>query len=158
MFYQMIRSFLGPFVVILDFFSTRPEWLAVIFGAYLLMYAAGKLQLKDIKQRTHRLIEERCKKWLAERPETSDEQLFKYFYPIWENELSKLRYLFILNRHDLWPVSVTPQHILEKIPLSADYLRKYLHNPALLKLEEKQKQYPTYLRNKPKDHGEHGNS
>ena len=143
MFIQILRSFLGPFVVILDFFAEKPEWLTVIFGSYLLVYGVARYQLSGIKKQTYRLIEELCRKWVEEHPDGTDEQLYDYFYPIWETELKKVRYLYIMNKYDLWPVSVTPKHVLVKIPLTPSYLRKYLLDPALVKIEEEQKALPS---------------
>lgn len=133
MFYQILRSFLGPFTIVLDFFATRTEWVTAFFTLYLGLYALGRLQLFGIQKRTHQLIEERCKEWLAVQPKASDKELFRRFYPIWEAELGKMRYFFILNKHDLWPVSVTPKHVLVKIPLSPEYLHQHLVEIGLIK-------------------------
>lgn len=136
MFYQILRSFLGPFTIILDFFATRPEWVTVFFSLYLGLYALGRLQLFGIRKRTHQLIEERCKEWLAAQPKASAKELYRRFYPIWETELSKWRYFFILNKYDLLPVSVTPKHVLVKIPLSPEYLHQYLEEIGLMKTQQ----------------------
>ncbi len=127
MFLQILRSFLGPFTAVLDFFATRTEWLVLLFTVYLCTFAAGSWQLRAIKRRTHDLIDERCKRWLEDHPGASDENLFAYFYPLWEDELKKCGYVFILNKYDLLPVSVTPRHVLDKIVLTPAYLRQYIN-------------------------------
>jgi hypothetical protein len=126
MFLQILRSFLGPFTVILDFFATRTELLTLLFCGYLCMFAAGSFQLSNIKKRTHMLIEEHCRAWLEIHSKATDHDLFAFFYPIWEAELKRMGAVFILNKFDLWPVPVTPNNVLVKIPLSPIYLRQYL--------------------------------
>ena len=136
-FIQMLRDFLGPLVVILDFTATRTGWITLSFGFYLCMYGVAQLQLSGIKKRTHKLIEESCKRWLTSYSDVTVEELFKRFYPLWETELKKMHYLYILNKHDLWPVSITPQHVMVKIPLSPDYIRQHLIKNGIIEAEEK---------------------
>jgi hypothetical protein len=126
MFYQILRSFLGPFAWILDYFSTRTEWITAFFSLYLVTYGLGMLQLSGIRKRTHSLIEEQGNKWLLLHPEATKQDLYDYFYPLWEAELRKWRYLFIPNKNDLWPVSVTPQHVNAKLKLTPESVHQHL--------------------------------
>lgn len=134
---QILRDFLGPFVVILDFTSTRTGWITLFFGGYLCMYGVARLQVLSIKKNTNKLIEESYKRWLVVYSNATDEELFQRFYPLWETELKKKRYFYVLNKHDLWPVSITPQHVLVKFPLSPAYIRQHLIKSGILETGEK---------------------
>ena len=123
---RIISDFLGPFVVILQYTKTRTGLIAIFFGSYLLTYALGILQIREIKNKTHQLIKEKYKEWQTSDPKLSDKKLFERFYPLWESELKKMRYLYIMNKHDLWPVKINPKNVLVKIPLSPEYIREYL--------------------------------
>ena len=123
---RIISDFLGPFVVILQYTKTRTGLIAIIFGSYLLTYALGILQIREIKKKTHQLIKEKYKEWQTSDPKLSDKKIFERFYPLWESELKKMRYLYIMNKHDLWPVKINPKNVLFKIPLSPEYIREYL--------------------------------
>jgi len=126
MFYQILRSFLGPFANVLDFFATRTEWITAFFILYLGMYGIGLIQLNGIRKRTRQLMQAFCKQWLENHPRASDQELFKRFYPAWETEFRTWRYFFIPNKHDLWPVTVTVENVLTKMPLSPEYVHNVL--------------------------------
>ena len=117
---------LGPFVIILQFTRTRTGLITVLFGSYLLIYGLGVLQIKEIKKKTHQLIEEKYKEWKISEPGLSKKKLFERFIPFWESELKKMPYLYIMNKHDLWPVRIKPDNVLIKIPLSPDYIKQHL--------------------------------
>ncbi len=146
MFIQILRSFLGPFVVILDFLLAKPEILGLLFSLYLVTLGIGKLQVKRIKTRTDQLILEKSSTWLVENPKLTKKQLFDRFYPIWEKELAGFRFPLIMNKHDLWPVSVTADHVLVKFPLTPDYLYEKLVESGITK----GKQISTLNKKKPK--------
>lgn len=133
MFFQILRSLLGPFVVILDFFILNPEILGLIISLYLITLGLGRLQVKRITTRTVELILEKCSAWLKETPTLTGKQLFDRFYPIWIEELKNFKFPLIMNKHDLWPVTVTPEHVLFKLPLSPEYLNQTLINAGLIK-------------------------
>jgi hypothetical protein len=137
-FIQIIRDSLGPFVAILEFTASRPGWITVFFACYLGMYGAAKLQLANIKKKTNRLIEERYKSWLVVHSGQTEEELFERFYPFWEAELKKTRYLFVLNKNDLWPVSVTPKNVLAKFPLSPAYVHQHLLESGIIESKEQE--------------------
>ena len=123
---RIISDFLGPFVVILQFFKTRPEWITIIFAAYLLVYALGVYQLRKIRERTHQLIEEKYGEWLLSEPSISKKNLFERFFPIWEADLKNMRLLYVMNKHDLWPVRFKTKNVLIKLPLDQDYIEEHL--------------------------------
>ncbi len=123
---RMISEMLGPFVVILQFTRTRTGLITIIFGSYLLVYGLGILQIKEIKKKTHQLIEEKYKEWKFSDPGLSKKKLFERFLPLWETELKKMPYLYIMNKHDLWPVRIKPKNVLIKIPLSPKYIKEHL--------------------------------
>ena len=134
---RIIGDFLGPFVVILQYTKTRTGLIAIFFGSYLLTYALGILQIREIKNKTHQLIKEKYKEWQTSDPNLSDKKLFERFYPLWESELKKMRYLYIMNKHDLWPVKINPKNVLVKIPLSPEYIQEYLAEDEAELLEGK---------------------
>jgi hypothetical protein len=83
------------------------------------------------------LIKEKYKEWQISDPKLSDKKHFERFYPLWESELKKMRYLYIMNKHDLWPVKINPKNVLVKIPLSPEYIREYLAEDEAELLEGK---------------------
>jgi hypothetical protein len=133
MFFQILRSLLGPFVVILDFFILNPEILGIIISLYLITLGLGRLQIKRITSRTVELIIEKCSAWLKETPTLTGKQLFDRFYPVWVEGLKKFRFPLIMNKHDLWAVTVTPEHVLIKLPLSPEYINQTLINAGVIK-------------------------
>ena len=123
---RIISDFLGPFVVILQYTKTRPGLITVFFAAYLLTYGLGIYQLRGIKRKTYELISEKYREWKNLEPNLSDKVLLERLIPLWEAKLKEMRYLYIMNKYDLWPVRITLKNVMVKFPLDADMIREYL--------------------------------
>ena len=123
---RIISDFLGPFVVILQFTKTRPWLITIAFTAYLLTYGLGIYQLRGIKKKTYALISEKYSEWKNLEPKLSDKVFLERFMPLWEAKLKDMRYLYIMNKFDLWPVRITLKNVLVKFPLDVDLIREYL--------------------------------
>jgi len=130
---RIISEFLGPFVVILEYTRTRTGLITILFSSYLIMYVLGTYQLKLIKRRTERLIDAKYAEWDRTQKGISPKKFMELFMPLWTDELKNTRALFILNKHDLWPVRITPENVLKKIPLSSEYIRDYIADKTTLK-------------------------
>jgi len=123
---RMISDFLGPFVVILQYTKTRPGLITVFFAAYLLTYGLGIYQLRGIKKKTYELISEKYKEWKNLEPNLSDKVFLARLMPLWEAKLKEMRYLYIMNKFDLWPVRITLKNVMVKFPLDVETIRDYL--------------------------------
>jgi len=123
---RIISDFLGPFVVILQYTKTRPGLITLAFTAYLLTFGLGIYQLRGIKRKTYLLITEKYQEWKSADPKLSDIVFLERFLPLWEEKLKDMRYLYIMNKFDLWPVRVTVKNVLIKFPLNVDSIGEYL--------------------------------
>ena len=127
-----IRSMLGPFVVIMDFFSAHPEILTAILTLWMALYVAGRIQLKLIEQRTVRLVVDRSRRLVAANPQISLADLRAYIVPVWLEEVVKWNILFIPHKFDFWPVPVTPKNVQVKLPLSPEWLTNVLKTNGII--------------------------
>jgi len=66
-----LRSTLGPFVAVLDYFSANPETLSLILLIWALIYFSGLLQLKRIESKTASLVLEHSLPLLQANPQLS---------------------------------------------------------------------------------------
>ena len=132
MFMAWIRSMLGPFTAVLDYFYIYPERLSLILLAWGLVYFTGLLQLKRIEAKTAALVLHHSRPLLQADPQLSAADLYQRLYPLWSAELKNWKYVFIPHKHDLWPVRVTLEHVLEKIPFSSDWISKILARDGIL--------------------------
>ena len=123
---RIISDFLGPFVVILQYTKTRPGLITVFFAAYLLTYGLGIYQLRGIKRKTYALISEKYSEWKNLEPKLSDKVFLERFMPLWEAKLKEMRYVYIMNKFDLWPVRVSLKNVMVKFPLDVELIREYL--------------------------------
>ena len=123
---RIISDFLGPFVVILQYTKTRPGLITVFFAAYLLTFGLGVYQLRGIKKKTYALISEKYNEWKNLEPNLSDKAFLERLMPLWEAKLKEMRYLYIMNKFDLWPVRITPKNVMVKFPLDVDMISEYL--------------------------------
>jgi hypothetical protein len=117
---------LGPFAAVLDYFSANPETLSLILLIWAVIYFLGLVQLKRIESKTTSLVLEHSLPLLQAEPELTPVDLYERIYPVWITELKGWKYLFIPHKHDLWPVSVTLEHVLAKIPFSSEWISKIL--------------------------------
>jgi hypothetical protein len=121
-----IRSMLGPFGVIMDFFAAHPEILTGILALWMLLYAAGRIQLVLIQRRTERLVINRARRLVAENPLLTLAELREAFLPTWQEEVKKWNFLFVPHKFDFWPVPASPKNVLVKFPISPEWLAKAL--------------------------------
>jgi hypothetical protein len=126
----VIRTLLGPFTVVLDYFSANPGQLIHLLTVWALIYLAGAIQLKQIEARSAELL---LNKWgsIAEKSELTEEEIYKWFYRLWLDEFTKWKYWFIPHRTDLFPVKATPDRAANKIPLSSDWVFKTLNKNGI---------------------------
>ena len=121
---RIISEFVGPFVVILEYTRTRTGIITIVFGAYLLMYALGLYQLRTIRLKTNKLILDKYQDWIQSNAGGSIKGFYKFFIPHWEEMIQETRILYILNKHDLWPVRKTLKNVLIKIPIDEKYVEE----------------------------------
>jgi hypothetical protein len=131
MFMTWLRSMLGPFTIVLDYFSAHPGTLTLILGTWASVYFAGLMQLKYIESKTTSLVLENSRHMLTKDPNLTPTDLYKQIYPIWVAEMKNWRVLFIPHENDLWPVSVTKEHILTKLHFSPDWISKTLEKDGI---------------------------
>lgn len=126
MFMAWLRSMLGPFTVVLDYFSENPGRLSIILVAWASIYFLGLLQLKRIESKTIALVLQESAAHLKQRPDLSSADLYQAIYPLWRLEFTEWKYWFIPHKHDMWPVRVTLDNVLAKIPISPEWIESVL--------------------------------
>jgi hypothetical protein len=129
---EIIRSMLGPFNAVLDFFSAHPGYLMYLLTAWAGLYLAGTVQLRRIEARTIALLIRYSQSPGAQADRVSAVELYRQFYPVWRQELEQWNYWFIPHQNDLWPVRVSPERVAAKIPLSPDWLEKTLNKHGMV--------------------------
>jgi hypothetical protein len=133
MFLSWIRSMLGPFTVVLDYFAANPDRLSILLALWALVYFTGLVQLKRIESKTVSLVLQLSRPLIEANPNFTSEDLYQHIYPIWIEELKNWKYLYIPHKHDLWPVSVSLEHIQAKILFSPEWISKTLAKNGALK-------------------------
>ena len=126
-----IRSMLGPFNAVLDYFAEHPSALLYILTAWAGLYLAGAVQLRRIETKTVTFLLGYSQSIGAQTAGLSASEIYKKFYPLWLEELDRWNYWFIPHKHDLWPVRITPDRVAAKIPLSPEWVVKTLKKHGL---------------------------
>jgi hypothetical protein len=127
----IIRSMLGPFNAVLDYFAANPSLLLYILTAWASVYLAGAIQLRNIETKTSAMLV-RFSKSLGHQSEgLSASEIYQKFYPLWLEELKTWKYWFIPHKHDLWPVRITPERVVGKLLLSPEWVGKTLKKNGL---------------------------
>jgi len=126
MFMGWIRSMLGPFNAVLDYFSKYPEQLTFLLAIWAVVYYAGYLQLKRIEAKTKALVLRESSARLRKQPGTSAQEMYEAVYPLWAAEFKSWKYWYIPHRWDLWPVKPTEENVSDKLPFTTEWLAALL--------------------------------
>jgi hypothetical protein len=121
MFIAIARSLLGPFSSKLDFVNDHPGVAAIILAVYLGIYAAGAIQLKNIKDKTVLMVINSSRQELIKKPNITSKALYKLIYPQWEQEVKKWAW-FVPHRLELWPILIDPKSMQEKIKFTPEWV------------------------------------
>lgn len=131
MFISWIRSMLGPFNAVLDYFTEHPERLTILLAIWAVVYYLGYVQLKLIEAKTKKLVLRESSARLKTHPGASAKELYEAIYPQWAAEFKTWKYWYIPHRWDLWPVRPTEKNVNAKLVLTAEWLATLLEKNGI---------------------------
>ena len=122
---EVVKGMLGPLAPVLDFILDNPAVTSAVFLLWLVVYAAGRIQLRNIEEKTKDLVLQISRAEIARNPQTTSRSLYKTIYPRWSETLPQWG-RFVPHRLDLWPVPVTAQNVTQKITFSPEWIADIL--------------------------------
>jgi hypothetical protein len=123
---QFIRSMLGPvFGPVLDFILENPAPVASFLAVWLIIYAAGRLQLRHIERQTERLVTEAAQEIVVDKPHITSRGLYKRIYVDWSQQVRQWGW-FVPHRLDLWPVPARSETVQHKFGFSPEWIAAVL--------------------------------
>lgn len=113
-----VNSMIGPWGrAILGFYFAHQTIINIIFLTWAALITYGSIQLNKVRHFTIDMAVDVLKK----SPGLSNEQVWGKFRPLWQEELSKLKVPFVLNRWNLWIAKPTPDHLVSVLRLSPEW-------------------------------------
>jgi hypothetical protein len=102
--------------------------LAAIWLTFL---AAGRLQLKKVKERTVELVLSEAKVELKKNPYLTIDSFYRVIYPKW-CQMLKSTALFIPHQSELWPMPANPNYVTSRIKFLPNVVGRFLANNKIL--------------------------
>lgn len=122
---EFVKVMLGPFARVLDFLLQNPVFTTALLLVWLMIYMAGRVQLRQIEQKTQELVLQLSREYLAQQPHLSATDLYQQIYPHWSQAVPGWG-RFVPHRLDLWPVPATPENVAQKIAFSPRWIAELL--------------------------------
>jgi len=127
-----IRLILGPLSAVLDYSADHPFVWTTILLVWILIYVSARIQLKLIELKTTDLVVKHCRLYISANPDITPTDLYNRIFPIWTSEMKQWGYLFILHKHDLWPVKATLENVQVKIPFSPKWITATMEKKGIM--------------------------
>ena len=109
----------------IEWMLAHPLVMGIILLAWMGMLYGGKAQLKRVESRTHSLVLEEARQYLAEAPGLNANHLYDRLYPQWR-QMVRRSALFITHRWELWPLPAIPSLVRQRIGFTPEWLGQYL--------------------------------
>lgn len=104
---------------------------AVLAAIWLIVLAAGRYQLRKVKERTVELVLSEIKVELKKNPSLTIEHFYELIYPKW-CQMLKSTALFIPHKTELWPMPARPNYVKNRISFLPDVVGLFLANNKIL--------------------------
>lgn len=128
---------LGPLSPLLDFIFENPRIVNSILVAIVLIYIAGRVQLKIIQQKSESLVVELGREITRKKPHITKSGLFKKIYPQWSDAIRGWA-IFVPSKYDFYPVLVKPEIVKQKMDFSPDWMASVLNRHQIYLDEDRQ--------------------
>jgi hypothetical protein len=134
----VVRGMLGSLSPVLDFLLEHQILVSSVFLVWLIVYGAGRYQLRRIRQRTIQLVVELGRKYVADNPRITSKTIYRRAYARWAESLPRWAW-FVPHRLDLWPVPVNADTVSHKFSFSPEWVAEVLrrHDVPLREFEER---------------------
>ncbi|MGD0707016.1 MAG: hypothetical protein ABSA51_01035 [Anaerolineaceae bacterium] len=103
----------------------------VLAAIWLIVLAAGRYQLKKVKERTVELVLSEAKVELKKDPSLTIEGFYKFIYPKW-CQMLKSTALFIPHKTELWPMPASPNYVKNRIRFLPEVVGLFLANNKIV--------------------------
>ncbi len=110
---------------VIEFATTHPGLILVLFGLWLSVFYLGRYQLNAIRSKTEAWVLDSAKRILQEHPGINEGKLYEQLYPEWETNLKGSAY-FIMHRWEIWPVPATPRFVKGRLDFTPEWLGGFL--------------------------------
>ena len=126
MFQEILYGLVG------DWGEAAIKWMVAnpaIVGGVLLVWmgllAAGKLQVRRIKDRTQSMVLDAANQRRDEGKGVGAKQLHRRLYPDW-SEMVRHSALFVPHRLEMWPVPATPENVEHHVDFTPEWIYRFL--------------------------------
>ncbi|MCE1252769.1 MAG: hypothetical protein LWX83_04375 [Anaerolineae bacterium] len=104
---------------------------ALIAAIWLIILAAGRHQLKNIKENTVQLVLEQAREQLKKDSNLDIDQFYASIYPQWR-QMVKSKALFIPHKTELWPMPAYPEYVCSRIKFNPQVVADFLSENGII--------------------------
>jgi hypothetical protein len=110
---------------LVEFILAHPVLINTILGIWLVVFTAGRLQMRRIKYNTVRMVVNKGGAIVAQKPHITPSGLYKRIYPIWSETVSDWAW-FVPHSFGFWPEPVTPERVAQLLPFTPEWVTEVL--------------------------------
>ena len=139
MFLELFLSMLGSWSRgLIEWLNNNPLNLILIYGTWMLVWGAGKLQLKRNISFLEENVLNLAKQLSLNGEKVNENTIYQIVHQAWQQKIHRLAW-FIPHQSELWPIPARFEIVKRRIGFSPEWVRKYLEKNHLLD-EPKQQQ------------------
>jgi hypothetical protein len=110
---------------LVEFILAHPVLINTILAIWLVVFTAGRLQMRRIKRNTVHMVVDKGGAIVAQKPHITPSGLYKRIYPIWSEMVSDWAW-FVPHSFGFWPEPVTPERVVELLPFTPEWVAEVL--------------------------------
>jgi hypothetical protein len=110
---------------LVEFILAHPVLINTILGIWLVVFTAGRLQMRRIKRNTVHMVVDKGSAIIAHKPHVTPTGLYKRIYPIWSKTVPGWAW-FVPHKFGFWPEPVTPELVAQLLPFTPEWVAEVL--------------------------------
>jgi hypothetical protein len=135
MFLEILLSMLGNWArSLILWLSSHPLYLLLVYGAWLLMLGAGKVQLRRNIQFLENSTMSFAQQAINNEGKVNVARVYDLVYCAWKQQIHRLAW-FIPHRWELWPIPARLEVVQQRIGFSPEWVEKVLQKNHILTKE-----------------------
>ncbi len=117
-------------LALVNWLVQNQDLIVIVLGFYLLIYAAGRIQLMRVRLKTEALVVETAQKLAAENRRLTPDKFYKKVYPVWSASVKNWAW-YVMDYLDIWLVRPTPQSLEKRARFSPQSVSELLDKRGL---------------------------
>lgn len=129
---EILLSMLGNWArSLISWLSSNPLYLLLLYGTWLLLWGAGKVQLRRNIQFLENSTLSFAQQSITIEGRVGVDTVYELVYCAWKQQFHRLAW-FIPHRWELWPIPARLEVVQQRIGFSPEWVKTYLQKNNIL--------------------------